>query len=137
MPLGHTIVGVPMSSGGDRTNLTWATAADAAFDIPQGPAMAPSSPTDKQVVFGREAVLWTAQWLKYISENGGASTPPATPAIQAQVAADLKTWKAGCVVVADTNPRLEDLRTFLSGALGPATEMGGVWVWKAPESRTP
>ena len=27
--------------------------------------------------------------------------------------------------------RLPDLRAFLNGAMGPAVEMGGVWVWKA------
>ncbi|MFD0639499.1 hypothetical protein ACFQ9X_55875 [Catenulispora yoronensis] len=70
----NTIVGVPLSDGGDRTNETWSTAADTAFAIPQGPVMAPSSPTDKQVTWGRNNVLWTAQWLSYIFKNGGGAT---------------------------------------------------------------
>lgn len=130
MPLGHTIVGVPLSSGGDRTNMVWQTAAGDKFDIPQGPVMTPQSSTDKQVVWARINVLWTAQWLSYINDNGGASTPPITQQIKDQVAGDLRTWHAGCVVVADDNPRLADLKVFLDGALGPGTEQGGVNVWR-------
>jgi hypothetical protein len=132
MAIGPTIVGVPLSDGGDRTNLTWSTAVGDGFDIPQGPVMAPLSPTNKQVIWGRNNVLWTAQWLSYINNNGGGATPPITQQIKDQVSGDMHVWQAGCVVVADTNPRLNDLKAFLDGALGSGEEDGGVFVWKRP-----
>jgi hypothetical protein len=130
LPLGHTIVGLPLSGGGDRTNMVWSVAAGDGFDIPQGPVMAPNSATDKQVAWARTNVLWTAQWLSYINDNGGGATPPITQEIKNQVAGDLQKWHAGCVVVQDTNYHLQDLKSFLDGTVGPGNEEGGVFVWR-------
>jgi hypothetical protein len=130
MPLGHTIVGVPLSGGGDRTNMVWQTATGDGFDIPQGPVMTATSATDKHVAWARTNLLWTAQWLSYINDNGGGATPPMTQQIRDQVARDLQSWHAGCVVVQDTNYRLQDLKVFLDGALGPGVEDEGVYVWR-------
>ncbi|MBW8806491.1 MAG: hypothetical protein JF587_21950 [Catenulisporales bacterium] len=128
----HTIVGVPLSSGGDRTNETWSTAADTAFDIPQGPVMAPDSADNKEVRWGRENILWTAQWLSYIYNNGGGSTPPVDAGIKNRVALDLATWKANCVVVADDNQNFGPLKAFLDQAVAPGMQRDGVMVWKEP-----
>jgi len=128
----NTIVGAPLSSNGDRTEQTWSTAADTAFDIPQGPAMVPTSPTDKQVVFGKENVLWTAQWLTYISKNGGGATPQVDASIKSRVAQDLGIWRANCVVAAENAQNLEALTSFLDQAIAPGVHKGGVVVWKEP-----
>ncbi|MEZ0106060.1 hypothetical protein ABH920_000041 [Catenulispora sp. EB89] len=130
---GHdTIVGVPLSDGGDRTNQTWSTAADTGFAIPQGPVMAPTSPTDKQVAWGKNNVLWTAQWLSYIFKNGGGATPTITPSIKNRVKLDLATWQANCVVMADGTQNLAAVKNFLDQAIAPGTMEGGVVVWKEP-----
>lgn len=130
---GHnTIVGVPLSDGGDRTNQTWSTAADTAFDIPQGPVMAPTSTTDKQVAWAKNNVLWTAQWLSYIYKNGGSATPPVNPSITNRVRLDLETWHAKCVVAEDGTQNLAAIKNFLDQAIAPGTLEGGVVVWKEP-----
>jgi hypothetical protein len=130
---GHdTIVGVPLSDGGDRTNQTWSTAADTAFNIPQGPVMAPNSATDKQVAWAKNNVLWTAQWLAYIYQNGGGSTPVVNSAIQDRVRLDLGTWQANCVVAADGTQNLAAVKTFLDQAIAPGKLEGDVIVWKEP-----
>ena len=130
---GHdTIVGVPLSANGDRTEQTWSTATGTGFNIPQGPAMVPDSPTQKHVVFGKENVLWTAQWLTYISKNGGGATPPVDKSIKDRVAQDLGTWQARCVVAAENLPNLDAVTTFLDQAIAPGVHKGGVVVWKEP-----
>jgi len=130
---GHnTIVGVPLSDGGDRTNETWSTAADTAFAIPQGPVMAPNSPTDKQVAWAKNNVLWTAQWLSYIYKNGGGATPPVDSSIKNRVLMDLDTWKANCVVAGDGTQNLAAIKTFLDQAIAPGIAKDGVIVWKEP-----
>jgi hypothetical protein len=134
MPLGHTIVGIPLSGGGDRTNMVWQTATGDSFDIPQGPVMGPTSATDKHVAWARTNILWTAQWMSYINDNGGGATPPMTQQIRDQVARDMQTWHAGCVVVQDTNYHLQDLKVFLDGAMGPGVEDDGVYVWRVQKA---
>ncbi|ACU77566.1 conserved hypothetical protein [Catenulispora acidiphila DSM 44928] len=130
---GHnTIVGVPLSDGGDRTNQTWSTAADTAFNIPQGPVMAPNSPTDKQVAWAKNNVLWTAQWLAYIYQNGGGATPVVNSTIQNRVRLDLGTWQANCVVAADGTQNLAAIKNFLDQAIAPGKLEGDVIVWKEP-----
>ena len=128
----NTIVAVPLSTNGDRTEQTWSTAADTAFDIPQGPAMVPTSPTDKHVLFGKVNVLWTAQWLSYISNNGGGATPPVDAGIKSRVAEDMAIWKAKCVVAADDAHNLDALKSFLDKAIAPGVHRRGVVVWKEP-----
>jgi hypothetical protein len=133
---GHdTIVGVPLSDGGDRTNQTWSTAADTGFNIPQGPVMAPTSATDKQVAWGKNNVLWTAQWLSYIYKNGGDATPAINPSIQNRVKLDLDTWQANCVVMADGTQNLAAIKNFLDQAIAPGKLEGNVVVWKEPTTR--
>ena len=128
----NTIVGVPLSGGGDRTNMTWSIAADDAFDIPQGPVMAPTSASDKQVEWGKpdSQMLWTAQWLTYINNNGGGATPQITDSIKDRVAKDMAIWHASCVVVADDNQNRDALKVFLDGILGPGIARDGVMFWK-------
>ena len=130
---GHnTIVGVPLSDGGDRTNQTWSTAADTAFAIPQGPVMAPNSPTDKQVAWAKNNVLWTAQWLSYIYQNGGGATPVVNDSIKNRVRLDLGTWRANCVVMADGAQNLAAIKNFLDQAIAPDKMEGDVVVWQEP-----
>ncbi|MBS2547536.1 hypothetical protein KGQ19_11705 [Catenulispora sp. NL8] len=128
----HTIVGVPLSDGGDRTNETWSTAENTDFAIPQGPVMGPNSATDKQVVWAKSNVLWTAQWLAYIYKNGGGSTPAVDSAIQNRVALDLGTWQAKCVVAADGTQNLAAIKNFLDQAIAPGKLEGDVVVWMEP-----
>jgi hypothetical protein len=94
--------------------------------------MVPDSPTQKHVVFGKENVLWTAQWLTYISKNGGGATPPVDKSIKDRVAQDLGTWQARCVVAAENLPNLDAVTTFLDQAIAPGVHKGGVVVWKEP-----
>ena len=130
---GHnTIVGVPLSDGGDRTNENWSMAADTAFAIPQGPVMKPKSASDKSVAWAENNLLWTAQWLSYIFKNGGGSTPPVDSAIQNRVRQDLNTWHADCVVMADGTQNLAGVKYFLDRAIAPGKHEGGVFVWKEP-----
>lgn len=129
-----TIVGVPLTEIGDRTNENWSTAADTAFAIPEGPVMGPTSATDKQVMWSTpdDHMLWTAQWLKYIYNNGGSATPPVTPAIQNTVRQNLATWHANCIVMADGTQNLAAVKNFLDQAIAPGTLKGDVVVWKEP-----
>jgi len=130
---GHdTIVGVPLSDGGDRTNQTWSTTADTAFAIPQGPVMAPDSAKNKQVVWARNNVLWTAQWLSYIYQNGGGATPVVNDSIKSRVRLDLGTWQANCVVMADGAQNLAAIKDFLDQAIAPGKMEGDVVVWQEP-----
>jgi dolichyl-phosphate beta-glucosyltransferase len=133
-PSRDTIIGVPLSDGGDRTNLTWSTAADTGFAIPQGPFMAPFSTTDKQVTWSTPDgnMLWTAHWLKYIYDNGGGATPPVDGSIRSLVRLDLKQWQANCVVAADGSKNLTAIKSFLDQAIAPGVLEGGVVVWKEP-----
>ena len=129
-----TIVGVPLTEIGDRTNENWSTAADTAFAIPEGPVMGPTSPTDKQVMWSTpdDHMLWTAQWLKWIYNNGGSATPPVTPTIKGTVRQNLATWRANCVVMADGTQNLAAVKDFLDQAIAPGKLEGDVVVWKEP-----
>jgi hypothetical protein len=130
MPLGHTLVTVPVSDFGNRIGMVWQTAAHAGYDIPQGAMFVRDPNSVNRVMIGPTTTLWTASWLIWIHNNGGGPGP-ITPLIRSQVASDMKTWNAGCVVVADDDPHLNELRTFLDGSLSPGTENDGMWVWRA------
>ena len=131
---GHdTIVGVPLSDGGDRTNQTWSTAADTAFDDSAGPGDGPGFVQEQAGGRGRNNVLWTAQWLSYIYQNGGGATPVVNDSIKSRVRLDLGTWKADCVVLADGTQNLAAVKNFLDQAIAPGKLEGDVIVWQEPD----
>ncbi|MEU7874098.1 glycosyl transferase [Dactylosporangium sp. NPDC049140] len=121
----HTVVPVPaLRATGDMTALTWQMAADMNFRMPEGYFMGPIGPDN--VATNEPPPGPVTSVLLDVTHSGKAVT--LTPAQQAEMLAQLRTWKADAIVVYRTEA-LPQLRETLDPLLGTGRQVEDVWLW--------
>lgn len=106
--------------------MRWATAADAAFSMPEGFFIgphgddgAPSMGTYKRP---------TSMLLAEVAKRGLRPALGEEPRRQAVRDADY--WGASCVVLARDTPYADSLRATLDQLYGPSTRIADAWIWR-------
>jgi hypothetical protein len=124
---GGVLVPVPPPNGGNPDKMRWATAANAAFAIPEGFFIGPYAAGGRASIgiYPRP----TSELLKGVERTG--TVPPITAEEQAAARADLAYWNASCVVVADDHqPHAAELRQTLAALFGPGQHVSDVTIWR-------
>jgi hypothetical protein len=104
--------------------MRWATAADAAFGVPEGFFIGPYGRFRRASV-GTHARP-TSSLLAEVARTG--EVPGINDGHRAQARIDLAFWNASCVVLAD-HPRQAELRATLEALLGPGQHVVDAWTW--------
>jgi hypothetical protein len=123
---GGVLVPVPPPTPKDPGPMAWATAADAAFGLPEGFFIGPYGRGGSAVMgtFKRP----TSALLADVAKRGVA--PAVGEAQRRQAARDVRFWGASCVVLADGAPHGQTLRGTLEQLFGPATRVADAWIWR-------
>lgn len=123
---GGVLVPVPTATPNDPWPMRWATAADAAFGMPEGFFIGP---------YGRggSAAMGTYQrpTSALLAEVARHGVPPAVgDAQRRQADRDIRFWGASCVAVTDDAPHAAALRGTLEQLFGPGTRLADAWTWR-------
>ncbi|MEH1097665.1 hypothetical protein [Micromonospora sp. CPCC 205561] len=123
---GGVLVPVPLATPKEPWPMRWATAADAAFGMPEGFFIGP---------YGRNgtAAMGTFQQptsalLAEVGRRGGQ--PVVGDEQRRQAAEDADFWGASCVALAVDTPHADRLRGTLEQLYGPATRIADAWIWR-------
>ncbi|MGW3893162.1 hypothetical protein ACWD69_31185 [Micromonospora chokoriensis] len=123
---GGVLVPVPLPTPKEPWPMRWATAADAAFGLPEGFFIGP---------YGRggSAAMGTfkqptSALLADVARRG--DQPAIGDEQRRQAARDADFWGASCVALADDAPHAESLRATLEQLYGPATRIADAWIWR-------
>ncbi|MGW2622942.1 hypothetical protein [Micromonospora taraxaci] len=123
---GGVLVPVPLPTPKEPWPMRWATAADAAFGLPEGFFIGP---------YGRggSAAMGTfkqptSALLADVARRG--DQPAIGDEQRRQAARDAEFWGASCVALADGAPHAESLRATLEQLYGPATRIADAWIWR-------
>ncbi|MFF0150444.1 hypothetical protein [Micromonospora sp. NPDC005203] len=126
VPPGGVLVPVPLPTPKEPGPMRWASAANAAFSLPEGFFIGP---------YGRRgnAAMGTfkqptSALLADVARRGDQPAIGEEQRRQATVDADF--WGASCVALADDAPHAESLRNTLEQLYGPATRMADAWIWR-------
>ncbi|MFE9203732.1 hypothetical protein [Micromonospora sp. NPDC007230] len=123
---GGVLVPVPAATPADPWPMRWATAADAAFGMPEGFFIG-SYGRDGSAAMGTYKRP-TSALLADIAKRG---VPAAVGDEQRrQAARDIQFWGASCVALTDDAPHAETLRKTLEQLFGPGTRVADAWTWR-------
>jgi hypothetical protein len=123
---GGVLVPVPTATPTDPWPMRWATAADAAFGMPEGFFIGPYGPDGSPTMGTYKRP--TSALLADVATRG---VPPAIGDEQRrQAARDIRFWGASCVAVADDARYAETLRRTLEQLFGPGTRVADAWTWR-------
>ncbi|WP_431973200.1 hypothetical protein [Micromonospora haikouensis] len=124
---GGVLVPVPLPTPKEPWPMRWATAADAAFGLPEGFFIAP---------YGKGGTAAMGTWkrptsylLSEVAKRGGR--PAIGDRERRQAARDADRWGASCFAVADGTRHADDLRATLDQLYGPAERVADAWIWRA------
>ncbi|WP_167667515.1 hypothetical protein [Micromonospora narathiwatensis] len=123
---GGVLVPVPAASPTDPWPMRWATAANAAFGIPEGFFIGP---------YGNDGAASVGTYQRptsaLLTEVASRGVPAAIGAEQRrQAARDIRFWGASCVALTDDAPHAEPLRRTLEALFGPGTRVADAWTWR-------
>ncbi|WFF02948.1 hypothetical protein [Micromonospora sp. WMMD964] len=123
---GGVLVPVPLPTPKEPWPMRWATAADAAFGLPEGFFIGPygRGGTAAMGTFKQP----TSALLADVARRG--DQPAIGDEQRRQAARDADFWGASCVALADDAPHAESLRSTLEQLYGPATRIADVWTWR-------
>lgn len=123
---GGVLVPVPLPTPAKPEAMRWATAANAAFAVPEGFFIGPYGRQGRASIgtYPRPTSILLAR----ISQTG--EIPPIGEAERGQARADLAFWKADCVVLAGGPPHEAQLLTTLEALLGPSQKVTDAWTWR-------
>ncbi|MFF3856309.1 hypothetical protein [Micromonospora sp. NPDC002575] len=123
---GGVLVPVPLPTPKEPWPMRWATAADAAFGMPEGFFIAP---------YGKGGTAAMGTWkrptsylLSEVAQRGGR--PVIGDRERRQAAQDAERWGASCFAVADGTRHADDLRATLDQLYGPAERVADAWIWR-------
>ncbi|MFG1802060.1 hypothetical protein ACGFI4_18035 [Micromonospora carbonacea] len=123
---GGVLVPVPLPTPKEPWPMRWATAADAAFAMPEGFFIAP---------YGKGGTAAMGTWkrptsylLSEVAKRGGR--PAIGDRERRQAARDADRWGASCFAVADGTRHADDLRATLDQLYGPSTRIADAWIWR-------
>lgn len=123
---GGVLVPVPLATPQEPWPMRWATAADAAFGMPEGFFIGP---------YGRDGTAAMGTWklptsalLADVAKRGGQ--PVVRDEQRRQAAKDADFWGASCVALAVDTPHADSLRGTLEQLYGPSTRIADAWIWR-------
>jgi hypothetical protein len=123
---GGVLVPVPLATPQEPWPMRWATAADAAFGMPEGFFIGP---------YGRGGTAAMGTWklptsalLTGVAKRGGQ--PVVREEQRRQAAEDADFWGASCVALAVDTPHADSLRGTLEQLYGPSTRIADAWIWR-------
>ncbi|MCM0675911.1 hypothetical protein NCC78_14605, partial [Micromonospora phytophila] len=123
---GGVLVPVPLPTPKDPWPMRWATAADAAFGMPEGFFIGP---------YGRDGTAAmgtykqpTSALLADVARRG--DQPVIGDEQRRQAAKDADFWGASCVALAVDTPHADSLRGTLEQLYGPSTRIADAWIWR-------
>jgi hypothetical protein len=127
VPDGRTIVPVPLSASYQPDGIWWSADQLQDFPIPRGYFLGPTSPADRQAIFGAPPRP-TSDLLRHVSDTG--TVPVVNDQDRAAARTDLAYWRAA-IVVLQPGPSEEALWKTTSELLGAQPRwVDGVWIWK-------
>jgi hypothetical protein len=129
---GEIIIPVPVATPSAPEPMRYATAARAAFGMPEGFFIGPYGRDGKATVG-----TWkrpTSQLLAEVARTGVRPVIGDKERVQAKL--DLEAWKAKCVALT-RHPYRNELQVVLEDLLGPGEPIADALVWKIAEPRTP
>ncbi|MEV4118255.1 hypothetical protein [Micromonospora sp. NPDC049645] len=123
---GGVLVPVPLPTPKEPWPMRWATAADAAFGLPEGFFIGPygRGGTAAMGTFKQP----TSALLADVARRG--DQPAIGDEQRRQAARDADFWGASCVALTDDAPHAESLRATLEQLYGPATRIADAWTWR-------
>ncbi|MEU4470113.1 hypothetical protein [Micromonospora sp. NPDC023888] len=123
---GGVLVPVPLPTPKEPGPMRWATAANAAFSLPEGFFIGPygRGGTAAMGTFKQP----TSALLADVARRG--DQPAIGDEQRRQAARDADFWGASCVALADDAPHAESLRNALEQLYGPATRVADAWIWR-------
>ncbi|MEU7587048.1 hypothetical protein AB0A95_12165 [Micromonospora sp. NPDC049230] len=123
---GGVLVPVPLPTPREPGPMRWATAANAAFGLPEGFFIGPygRGGTAAMGTFKQP----TSALLAEVARRG--DQPAIGDEQRRQAVRDADFWGASCVALADDAPHAESLRNTLEQLYGPATRVADVWIWR-------
>ncbi|MBQ1074579.1 hypothetical protein KBX06_15590 [Micromonospora sp. C31] len=123
---GGVLVPVPLATPKQPWPMRWATAADAAFGMPEGFFIGPygRGGTAAMGTYPRP----TSALLAEVARRGGL--PVVDDRQRRQAAEDADFWGASCVALAVDTPHADSLRGTLEQLYGPATRLADAWTWR-------
>ncbi|MET8040012.1 hypothetical protein ABZU25_03985 [Micromonospora sp. NPDC005215] len=126
VPPGGVLVPVPLPTPREPGPMRWATAADAAFSLPEGFFIGPygRGGTAAMGTFKQP----TSALLADVARRG--DQPAIGDEQRRQAARDADFWGASCVALADDAPHAESLRSTLEQLYGPGTRVADAWIWR-------
>lgn len=111
----------------DGTGMRWASRVGLELRVTDGYFIGPDGTAEKTGLYGAQPRP-TRVLLRKVAETG--LVPTISAADRAALRADLSYWRAGAVVVADTDPAGAQLQATLSELFeSPGEARGGVHVW--------
>ncbi|KKK06669.1 hypothetical protein [Micromonospora sp. HK10] len=123
---GGVLVPVPTATPNDPWPMRWATAADAAFGMPEGFFIGPYGRSGSAAMGTYQRP--TSALLAQVARRG---VPPAIGDEQRrQAGRDIRFWHASCVAVTDDAPHAATLRGTLEQLFGPGTRIADAWTWR-------
>ncbi|MEU5947403.1 hypothetical protein ABZ793_17800 [Micromonospora sp. NPDC047465] len=123
---GGVLVPVPLATPQEPWPMRWATAADAAFGMPEGFFIGPYG-RDGTAAMGTYK-LPTSALLTEVAKRGGQ--PVIGDQQRRQAAKDADFWGASCVALAVDTPHADSLRGTLEQLYGPSTRIADAWIWR-------
>nr|WP_239124349.1 hypothetical protein [Rhizocola hellebori] len=127
---GDVIVPVPPATPHEPGPMRFATAADAAFSMPEGFFIGPYGRGGSATVGTYK--LPTSATLAAVAKTGklpdGSDPSAVTDQMRAQARADLARWGASCVVLT-AHPYAAELRTTVEALLGPGRPVADAVIW--------
>jgi len=129
VPAGRTVLAAPAASNLHPDPMWWSATTRNASAIPRGYFLGPTSPTDRQAIFGAPPRR-TSALLAAVYDKDTAAVVNAGD--RAAARADLAYWRTAVVVLAPGRAE-EALWKTLRALLGSAPVFtGGVWLWRVP-----
>lgn len=129
VPDGGVLVPVPLPTAVNPEAMRWAAQANARFSLPEGFFIGPYGPGGKASMG-----TWsqpTSKLLNAVARTG--LVPTLNASVRRQAQADLRFWRADCVVLPD-GPRAAALRATLDGLLFDGRRVDDVWIWDVSSS---
>ncbi|MFU8870607.1 hypothetical protein [Micromonospora sp. SL4-19] len=123
---GGVLVPVPTATPKDPWPMRWATAANAAFGMPEGFFIGPYGRNGSPAMGTYQRP--TSALLADVAKQG---VPPTIGDEQRrQAVRDVRFWGASCVALTDDAPHAEALRRTLEQLFGPGTRIADAWTWR-------
>ncbi|MFD2764107.1 hypothetical protein [Micromonospora eburnea] len=123
---GGVLVPVPAATPTDPGPMRWATAANAAFGVPEGFFIGP---------YGHDGAPSVGTYPQptsaLLADVAARGVPPTIGDEQRrQAARDVRFWGASCLALTDDAPHAGALRRTLEALFGPGARVADAWTWR-------